>query len=577
MKDLAKPLKKLHISLEKLSLEHPVNPEHGDYSTSIALQVKKKGFNTPVDLANHIVNTWRSLGLPEYLEKVEVAKPGFINLWLKNEILSAEIEKVLKGKDRYGRKRLVKKKGIMFEFAHPNTHKQFHIGHLRTASLGESLSRIYEALGNKVYRTNYQGDIGLHVAKCLWGIKKLGVRKMKNLETKIDFLAKAYVEGHKAYEKTKKAKKEIDEINQKLYQQDPEWMKLWKETRQWSLDYFDAIYKRLNTKFDRFYFESEVAEPGKELVLKNLKKGVFKKSEGAIVFPGEKYGLHNRVFVTKADLPTYEAKDMALARLQFSEFEIDRCIHVVGPEQKGYFEVIFKALEQVVPKADGKEEHLSYGWVRLKEGKMSSRAGTLVEINWLLDEVKKEIFKILKESGDYSKAEKEKIAEVVAVGAVKYSILKFSPETEIQFDIKESINLEGDSGPYLQYTFARCQSVLRKSGSEQKTKKPKNKKTVSQSLSFSVSSLTSEEISLLRTVYKFPEVVQEARQNFAPNLICNFLFDLAQKYNLFYNKHRILKAENEELKNFRLALTITIGQVIKNGLNLLGVEAPERM
>jgi arginyl-tRNA synthetase len=581
IKDLTKALKTLRLPVEKLKLEHPENPEHGDYATNVALATFKQRPKSmgetasPFDLANKIVNTWRLAGLPEYLAKIEVVQPGFINLWLKNELLSAEIAEVLKEKDDYGKQKKAKKdkKGMMFEYAHPNTHKQFHIGHLRTASLGESFSRMYEALGYSVYRVNYQGDVGLHVAKCLWGVKKLGAKKKKTLQAKIEFLAQAYVAGNKAYDQSEKAKKEIIEINQKVYQQDPEIIKLWKETRQWSLDYFNEIYKRLLTKFDRFYFEHEVAEPGRELVLKFLQKGVFQKSEGAIIFPGEKYGLHNRVFITQTGLPTYEAKDMALARLQFSEYKIEQCVHVVGPEQKDYFGVIFKALEQVVPEAAGKEKHLSYGWVRLKEGKMSSREGTLVEFNWFLDKVKEEIFKILQANKEYSKEEKEKIAEIVAIGAVKYSILKYSPGTEIQFDIKESINLEGDSGPYLQYTFARTQSVLRKAGERLAS----SKLASSLELNASRYTLNPEEISLMRTLYKFPEIVQEAGENFAPNLLCNFLYDLAQKYNLFYNKHSILKAAKPEQVEFRLALTAAVGQVLKNGLSLLGIEAPERM
>lgn len=562
-KDITKVLKKLRISPEKLAFEHPANPDHGDYSTNIAMQVKRKGFPTPWDLANEIVNTWRTLGLPEYLVKIEVAKPGFINIWAKTGVLGTEIERVLKEKDKYGSSKIGKKQGIMFEFSHPNTHKLFHIGHLRTTCLGESLSRINDFLGYKVVRTNYQGDVGLHIAKCLWGIKKLGMRNFKTIDSKMNFLAKAYAKGNRAYEKGGKAKKEITEINEKIYQQDKEVMGLWKETRGWSLDYFDRIYKRLDTRFDRFYFEGEVAEPGKKIVLQGLKKGIFKKSEGAIIFPGEKYGLHNRVFINQLGLPTYEAKDMALGKLQFSEFPVQKIIHVVGPEQKGYFEVVFKALGEIFPKSRGKEYHLEYGWVRLKEGKMSSRAGTVITAEWVIDEAKKEIQKIVKGSG-YSKKEKKTIAEAVAVGAVKYWILKFSPSSEIAFDIKELVNLEGDSAPYLQYTHARCQSVLRRAGDSK--------------FKFPVSDLdfTDEEIALLRTIYKFPEVVKEAGENFAPNLICNFLFDLAQKYNLFYNKHPILKSD-KPVREARLALTSATAQVLKNGLNLLGIQTPERM
>ena len=575
IKDLTKALKGLRIPADKIELEHPANPEHGDYATNVALvtfkerpKAMREETKLPLDWANKIVNTWRLSGLPEYIAKIEVVKPGFINLWFENKVFIDQLERVLKEGEGYGcQQKIGGGEEVMFEFAHPNTLKQFHIGHLRTTSLGECFSRIFEALDYKVYRTNYQGDVGLHVAKCLWGVKKLGLSKAKSLKARINFLAKAYVKGNQAYEKTEKAKEEIDEINQKIYQEHSDIMKLWRQTRKWSLTYFEEIYKRLDTKFDRFYFEKEVAGPGKELVLKNLKKGVFQESQGAIIFPGEKYGLHNRVFITQAGLPTYEAKDMALGKLQFAEFNIEKNIHVVGPEQKSYFEVVFKALERVVPKTKGKEMHLSYGWVRLKKGKMSSREGTLIEINWLLDEVKKEILKILKDTRALKKAEKEKIAESVAVGAVKYSILKFSPETEIQFDIKESINLAGDSGPYLQYTNARCQSVLKKSKKEE----------IPALLLSRSPALNSEEISLLRTLYRFPEVIKEAGENYAPNLICNFLYDLAQKYNLFYNKHSILKAKNQKSKDFRLALTTAVSQILKNGLYLLGISAPERM
>jgi arginyl-tRNA synthetase len=569
-KDLTKVLKKLRISPERLMLEHPANLEHGDYATNIALQVKAKHLRdkplqslAPWDLANKIVNGWRAEGLPDYLAKVEVVKPGFINLWLKTEVLSAELGRALKEKNKYGSSDLGKDKSIMFEFSHPNTHKLFHIGHLRTTSLGESLSRLYEALGYKVVRANYQGDVGLHIAKCLWGIKKLGTRRAKTVDGKMNFLGKAYIEGNQAYEKSPKAKEEIIKINAKIYHQDSEVAKLWQETRQWSLAYFEAIYKRLHTRFDRYYFESEVAKPGKKLVLEGLKKGIFKKSEGAIIFPGEKEGLHNRVFINQLGLPTYEAKDMALAKLQFAEYPVQKIVHVVGPEQKGYFQVVFKALEKLFPKTKGKEYHLEYGWVRLKEGKMSSRTGTVITATWLIDEAKREVKKIVAKS-DYSRQEKEAIAEVVAVAAVKYWILKFGPSTEIAFDLKESVSLEGDSAPYLQYTHARCQSVLRRAG-----------KTKDQILK-TKDDFNAEELALLRTVYKFPEVVVEAGGSFAPNLICNFLFDLAQKYNLFYNKHSILSM-TEPRRSLRLALTAAVSQTLRLGLNLLGIEAPERM
>ncbi|MBI5465637.1 arginine--tRNA ligase, partial [Candidatus Gottesmanbacteria bacterium] len=294
-------------------------------------------------------------------------------------------------------------------------------------------------------------------------------------------------------------------------------------------------------------------------------------------------------FINQVGLPTYEAKDMALAKLQFSEFKPDLIIHVVGPEQKGYFEVLFKALAQLFPETAGKEYHIIYGWVRLKTGKMSSRSGEVVLAEWLLDEVKKRLKNSFKMS--------EEVGEKVAVGAVKYSILKFSPTSEIAFDIDESINLEGDSGPYLQYTYARCKSVLRRAEAEngeplrsagqfsaESNRSLKEEKILAKKLAKDSSkivglpaALNPEELAILRALYRFPEVVSEAARAYSPNLICTFLFDLCQKYNLFYNRLPILKAESPELVKTRLALTAATAQIIKNGLYLLGIKVVKKM
>lgn len=553
-----------------VKIDRPQDLSHGDYSTNVALVVfpkLKDKFKNPLELAAFIAQNLQKK-LPN-IDRIEALKPGFINFWVSEKDLLEELDHISTLKDNFGKDEGLKSQKIMLEFAHPNTHKLFHIGHLRNITIGESLSRLLEFQGSNVYRVNYQGDVGLHVAKALYGLTEKDVENIKyqSINERIKFLSIAYIEGNKAYEENEKAKIKINEINKKVYEEDKKIMDLWHTTRDWSLEYFEKIYKRVGTKFDRLYFESEVAAPGKKIVLDNLDK-VFAKDQGAIIFKGEEYGFHSRVFINSLGLPTYEAKDVGLAYLQMEDFSPDKIIHVVGPEQKGYFEVLFKALETISNKFENKEIHLEYGFVRLKEGKMSSRLGDVVEGEWLLEEAKKRIQAEFKDMD-------EQTLEKVAVGAVKYSMLKFSRKSDITFSFDESISLEGNSGPYLQYTFARTQSVLAKvktraagkaSGDARQNSKVK---TTSQNLKLEI-----EEISILRSLIHFPEVIEEAAENFSPNLLCNYLFELSQVFNNFYQKHKILGSEKEE---FRLKLTLAVGQILKTGLYLLGIESPEKM
>jgi len=545
--------------LEKIlgfKVEATENPDFGDYSSNVAMVKAKKEGKSPKDYANILAERFiKNVELQKFIDGIEVRSPGFINFWLKKDTLINNLIQIDEQKGKYGFSNLFKGQKIMFEFAHPNTHKAFHIGHLRNITTGETLSRIFEANGAEVIRANYQGDVGLHIAKALWGINKLGFTDPKEVRARAEFLGKAYTLGATTYEEDEKVKEEINQINGKIYDKSDESLnKLYKETRQWSLDYFAEIYKRVYTEFDRLYFESEVFESGREIAKDALKKGILKESDGAIIFPGSEYGLHDRVFISGKGVPTYEAKDLGLAKLQFSEYNPDKLIHTVGPEQSAYFQVVFKALELIEPETKGREIHVPYGWVRLKEGKMSSRTGNVVLGEKILDDAKDAIKKAYKTE--------EKVAEKIAVGAVKYSFLKTGLGQDIAFDLKESISLEGNSGPYLQYTVARTNSVLAKSTFKGETLKGE------------YSNLSGEELSVLRALIRFPEVIESAAKSYSPNLLCNYLYDLAQKYNGFYNKDKIIGGENEE---FRLALTAGTGQVLKNGLKLLGIESPERM
>ncbi len=443
---------------------------YGDYSTNIPLVIfpkLKEKFKNPLDLASFISEQLQKK-LPK-LDKIEVSKPGFINFFLSEKYLLRELDQIASSKN-YGKGDRLKNKKIMLEFADPNPFKEFHIGHLRNISLGESYARLLESQGADVWRVNYQGDVGMHVAKALYGLLQMSrlpkpgtggqanfKSQISNLERKpinerSKFLGEAYATGAKAYEENKKAKKEIQDLNIKIYQKDSSIKEIWEKGRQWSLLHFEEIYKRVGTHYKRYYFEGEVALVGREIVLSNIKNGVFEKHEGAIVFRGD----HTRVFVTSENYATYEAKDLALSKLKYQDFSYDRSIIITANEQEQYFKVVLEAMTKVFPDLAQKTIHQSFGFVSLKERKMSSRSGNVITGEWLLDETKRR----LKEN--FEQMEEETL-EKVAVGAVKYSMLKFSRKSDILFSFDESISLEGNSGPYLQYTYARTQSVLDKS------------------------------------------------------------------------------------------------------------------
>jgi len=565
-------------------------PEHGDYTTNIAMKLSGTLKKSPTAIGQEIVERLeKNKALKkEGIGKIDVMPPGFINLFVTDEALLSNLTKSKALK--------TKKHTIMVEYAQPNTHKTFHIGHLRNITTGESIVRLLEANGNKVIRVNYQGDVGLHIAKAMYGLVKYIIdnknnnssqsftqndleyvdRQIQQIEShplaeRIELLSKAYVIGNQAFETNLRSKKAVNEINKVIYSKESSgifsrYYSLYQQTRQWSLDYFDTLYKKLGTHFDHFYFESEVYELGKQLVLEGMEKGIFEKSEGAIIFPGKKFGLHNRVFITSEGNPTYEGKDIGLSKLQFGDYHPDTIIHCVSTEQIEYFKVIFEAIARVFPDTRGKEYHLPYGFVQLKSGKMSSRTGNVVLGEWLLDETKKEIQKILKTGGRaYEKGENDTIAEIASVAAVKYAFLKVSTTQEIAFDIKESINLNGDSGPYLLYTYARCKSVMEKYKEKTEDRRQKTEKQDQ------THPINKEEHDLARLLFYFPEIIEDAGKHFAPNTLCSYLFNLAQAFNLLYAKHPILG------NDLRLMLTEKTATTLKEGLRLLGIETVERM
>ncbi|OHB00891.1 MAG: arginine--tRNA ligase [Candidatus Zambryskibacteria bacterium RIFCSPHIGHO2_12_FULL_44_12b] len=534
------------------TVEHPANLELGDYASNIALVLGKKNGQNPMDVAEKIAEVLRQVE-DNSLSRIEVASPGFINFFLSKEFFSKSLKNILEDK-QFGKNENLKGKKVIVEYTDPNPFKEFHIGHLMSNSIGESISRLIEWNGAEAKRACYQGDVGLHVAKAVWGAVKNKESGIKNQEW-----GKCYTEGAKAYKENDTAKKEIEEINKKIYDRsDEEINKLYNEGRKESLEYFETIYKKLDTKFDFYFFESESGPFGKKIVLEN-KGGIFEESEGAIIFRGEKYdnSLHTRVFINSDGLPTYEAKELGLAKIKYEKYPYDMSVVITGNEVNEYFRVLLVAMSLVFPELAEKTKHISHGMLRLPSGKMSSRTGEVISAESLILELKnavKDKFKETRRDSD------DKLAEEVAVGALKYSILKQAAGKDVVFDIGKSISLDGDSGPYLQYTKARINSVLEKC----------------RSLGIESSANGGQNFEIERVVYIFPEVVERASTEFSPHYILNYLVEVASRFNAFYAQNTIADKNDPESLH-KAAIAQAVGQILESGLHLLAIPSPHNM
>lgn len=556
----------------KVELTVPNDNKNGDYATNVAFQLSKKLGKSPLDVAEQIVKDFALKMQDLGIEKVEAVKPGFVNFTLSQEQLINLVDEVLNAPTKVGGTTQMAGKKMIVEFTDPNPFKELHIGHVYSNTIGEALSRLLESQGAEVKRACYQGDVGLHVAKALWGMAELASEmpsEESSLSEKAKFLGKAYAVGAKAYEEDENAKKEITELNKKVYLKDPTIMQQYEKGRAWSLEYFDSLYARLGMHFDYFYFESVAGPIGLEYVKEHIADGTFEEDQGAVIFRGEKYGLHNRVFINSQGLPTYEAKELGLAPTKYKDYPYDQAIIITGNEINEYFNVLLKVLSLVNPDLASKTKHMGHGMVRLPEGKMSSRTGNVITGEWVLDEAKRQAEGKIKEqvkTSDLTPQEEEKITEQVGVGAVKYAFLKSGIGKDVSFSFEESVSFDGNAGPYLQYTYVRTQSVLAKAGS-----------IVPQAQLSIHYTPAEEELLVLRKLVHFSGVVEQAARTYSPNVVTEYLFELAQLFNNFYQKYRIVNASVEEERVFRLRLTKAVGIIIKQGLYLLGIATPEKM
>jgi len=514
-------LKSLDIKDADFVVEHPADFKMGDYSTNVAIKHQDK---------KDEIFQYIEKNKPEGVEKVELSGPGFINLYLSKEFFAKSLGEILKEKEKFGKSKNLKGEKIMVEHTDPNPFKDFHIGHLMPNVIGSTLARTFERNGAEVKQANYQGDVGMHVAKALWADGD-------------------YAKGAKAFEEDEQAKKEIGEINKKIYDKsDKELNKRYEDGKKKSLEQFEKNYKRLGTKFDYYFFESEAGQLGQKIVEDNI-GGVFEKSEGAVVFKGS----HTRVFINSQGLPTYEAKDLGNAKLKFEKYPYTQSVIVTGNEIKSYFKVVLEAMKQVLPKLAEKTKHISHGMLRLPTGKMSSRTGDVITAEELIEDVKK----------------RTKGNEEAAIGAIKYMILRQSIGSDIIFDIEKSVSTEGDSGVYLQYAYARANSILEKAPEELMLS------AHGQGGKFATNTSSSGARSIERLLYRFPEIVERAGKEYAPHYITTYLTELAGGFNNFYAHEQVISEDKES--PYRLAIVEAFSTVMKNGLNILGIPAPESL
>ena len=478
--------------------------QFGDYATNVALQLAKSVGKNPREIASEIADTLRETG--DYA-KVEVAGPGFINITLSSEALLAVIREEPRPVNA-GR-------NIVLEYSCPNAFKELHTGHLYQTIFGDILARLLLVSGARVNRTSFGGDVGLHVAKCLWGMREAlgGEHPEKLSEVDSDafmrsrWISSCYVAGAKAYEEGEATKAEIDELNKTIYgfhsadDHESPLASIYWETRQWSFDYFDAFYKTIDVADLRYYPESTTAPTGLEVVREQLAKGNLKESDGAVVFEGdESKHLHTRVFITSKGLPTYETKDIGVIWQEKADYNFDHRYLITGNDQIEYMRVVFAAAETFRPELAGTMTHLANGTVKFADGKkMSSRLGNVTRAVDVIDIVREKVRALVDD---------ESLVEPVTLGAIKYVFAKYRLGGDIAFDVEETVSLQGNSGPYLQYAHARARRILEKTTA----------------VFAYPADVRDEDRALVRKLGEYHEVVDRAASLLEPHHICTYLF-----------------------------------------------------
>ncbi len=525
----------------------------------------------------------------DLIESFQVVK-GFLNFIIKNEYWLNYLGEAYSS-SMFGLEAQVSdSKTVMVEYSSPNTNKPLHLGHIRNNLLGYSISEILKANGNKVIKTNIVNDRGIHICKSMYAWLKWGKGETpESTGIKGDHLVgKFYVEF------SNRLKAEIAELINKGFSEeeaennapsmiaarellvkweanDPETINLWKAMNEWVYKGFDETYRKLGVDFDKIYYESETYITGKEEVLRGERDGIFIRNEDQSVWAdltGD--GLDQKLLLRSDGTSVYITQDIGTAKMRYNDFDIDKMIYVVGNEQNYHFQILALLLDKLGYSWGKDLFHFSYGMVELPSGKMKSREGTVVDADDLIDEMTEVARRMSHELGkleSLSKEEAENTFRIIALGALKYFILKVDPKKNMLFNPEESIDFNGNTGPFIQYTHARIKSVLRKA----------EEKQIKFTTDFILPDISQKEKDLLKTITLFPDVVKEAGDNYSPAVIANYCYELVKEYNQFYHDHSILAESDEAKRNFRLVLSSTVAKVAKTGMGLLGIQMPERM
>ncbi len=506
---------------------------------------------------------------------MDVAGP-YLNFKFSSEILADKVVIPAVSGQLFKRQLTEKTPKGMIEYSQPNTHKEIHVGHMRNLCLGDSLIKLLRYAGHEIVSTTFPGDVGTHVAKCLWYIKNhvglVVLAEKRSDPNRGEWLGKIYsaanikLEDEVKTDKFETNKKEITEILKQLEQQQGEFFDLWKETRQWSIDLMHKVYKWAGVQFDVWYWESDVDADSVKMVKKYFEEGKLVQSHGAIGLDFESENLGFCMLLKTDGTGLYATKDIELARRKFQDHHIEKSIYVVDVRQALHFKQVFRSLEVLgFPQAKNCF-HLQYNFVELPDGAMSSRKGNVIPLMDLVNQMKSHVKSeyLSRHNGEWDAAEVESVSDCVAQGAIKYGMLRQDTNKKIVFDMTEWLKLDGESGPFIQYSYARIQSVIKKFSVDSKN--------------FDGSLLTHvSEVKLMQHLMNFNSVVLVAADNYRPSALCTYLYETAKKFNVFYHECSIGKAETEELKKARLALATATAKLLKQGLALLGIPVPERM